>query len=64
MKSGKSWWKPIIWIIGESIWVIELAVELYTGEMTTADLISILAFCTITTAVIFYFLKRKKRNRG
>ncbi|MBO5322618.1 MAG: hypothetical protein J6A88_00740 [Oscillospiraceae bacterium] len=64
MKSAKPWYVIVGWIIFEGIWIIELAVNLYTGQMTYAEFLSILAFSFVLAAIIFYIIKsRKRRNR-
>ena len=64
MKSGKSWWTMIGLIIWESITFIDLAVDLYTGEMTVTELIKLLIFCLLLTVIIYYITKRRRhKNR-
>lgn len=65
MKSGKSWWGIIGSIVLESILFVEIAVELYTGEMTCTDLVLMLSFCLLLAVIIHSVIMRKKRkNRG
>ena len=63
MKSAKPWYAIVGCIIFESIWIIELAVELYTGRMTLTEFLCILAFSLVVAAVIFNILKSRKRKR-
>ena len=68
MKSGKSWWAIIGAIVLESIWIIDLAIELYTGEVTYTELIITLAFCVVLAGLICSIFRRKRQkdrvNRG
>jgi len=63
MKSGKSWWTIIGLIIWESITFIDLAVDLYTGEMTVTELIKLLTFCLLLTVIIYYIVKRRRYKK-
>lgn len=65
MKSGKSWWNIIGSIILESILFVEIAVDLYTGELTCTDLILMIIFCLLLAVIIHSIIMRKKRkSRG
>lgn len=62
MKSKPALWGIVGWIILESVWIIDLGIDLYTGEMTCKDLIWMLAFCALSAVVIISFLKRWRRK--
>ena len=62
MKSRKSWWSIVGAIIGESILFIEIAVELYTGEITSTELIEMFVFCLLLTVVLYSLIKRRRRK--
>lgn len=65
MNSGKSWWRIIGSILLESILFVEIAIELYTGEMTCAELILMLICCLLLAVFIHsVIMKRKRRNKG
>ena len=62
MKSGKSWWSILGVILFESIWVIDLGVDLYTGEVSFTDLILTLTFCFLGAGFLCYIFRRKRRK--
>ena len=62
MKSAKPWYAIAGCIIFESIWIIELAVELYTGRMTLTEFICILAFSLVVATVIINIIKSKRQK--
>lgn len=65
MKSEKSWWGIVGAIALESIAIIDLAVDLYTGKKTYTELLCVLTFCAISAVVFIYIIKRNRRkSRG
>ena len=62
MKSKTSLWGIVGWVIIESIWIIDLAVDLYTGEVTYKDFILMLVFCAFSAVVIVSVIKKMKRK--
>lgn len=64
MKSGKSRWSVVGLIIWESIALIELGVNLYTGEITVTELIVTLAFCLLVAIFAYYVGKRIRKARS
>ena len=60
MKSGKTFGSVIGVIALESIMFIDLAVDLYTGEMTWIELCRILILCVLLAIPIFVFLRKKR----
>lgn len=62
MKSRKSWWSIFGVILFESVWVIDLGVDLYTGEMSFTDLILTLTFCFLGAGFLCYIFRRKRRK--
>ena len=64
MKSGKSRWSVVGLIIWESIALIDLGVDLYTGEITVKELIVTLAFCLLGAIFMYYVFKRIRKARG
>lgn len=67
MKSGKSWWAIIGTIVLESIWIVDLAIELYTGEVTYTELVFMLMCCLILAVFIYFMIRRriqKSRENG
>ena len=63
MKSGKSWWAMVGAIALESIWIIDLAVNLCAGEITYAELLWALTFCSVS-AVVFVSIIKSKNLKG
>ena len=63
MKSGKPLGSVIGLIVLESIMFIDLAIELYTGEMTWIELCWILIFCVLLAIPIFVIIRKKRKNR-
>jgi len=61
MKSRKSWWSIVGSIILESILFIEMAVELYTGEMTVSELILMLGVCFVLAVFIHFIIMKRKQ---
>lgn len=59
-------WGIIGAIIWEAIWIIELAVELYRGEITYTDIISTAVFCLLFAALFISILLaiRRRRQKG
>ena len=49
-------------IITEGILFVETAIELYTGELTYADLIMLVTLCLILALLIHMIIMRKKRK--
>lgn len=45
----------------ESIMFIDLAIELYTGEMTWIELCRILILCVLLAILIFVILRKKTK---
>ena len=62
MKSGKPSGSVIGAVIMESILFIEIAVELYTGEITSTELIEMFVFCLLLTVVLYSLIKRRRRK--
>ena len=62
MDAGTSKWGIVGWILLESIWIIDLAVDLYTGEMTPTKLILLLMFCAMSAAIFISVIRRKRRK--
>lgn len=62
MKSKKTWWGIAGAIALESICIIDLAVDLYTGQMTYTELICVLAFCATSAVVLISIIKSKNRK--
>ena len=62
MKSGKFSWGVIGAIIFESIAFIDLAVDLYTGQMTVDELWWIRALCVLLSIPFFVFIRNRRRK--
>ena len=62
MKSGKSWYSILGLILFESIWVIDLGIDLYTGETSFTDLALTLTFCFLGAVLLCYIARRKRRK--
>ena len=62
MKSGKTTGSVICAIIIESILFIEVAVELYTGEKSLADLGIIFTLCLLLVIPFVMIMRRKRKN--
>ena len=62
MKSGKSWWSSIGPIVLESILFIEIAIELYTGELTWKELSLMLIFCLLLAVIIHSIIMKRRRK--
>ena len=60
MTTGKPSGTGIGSIVLESIMVIEIAIELYTGEMTWTELCWMLILCVLLAITIFLFLRKKR----
>ena len=62
MKSRESRWSVVGLIIWESIALIELGVDLYTGETTVTKLILTLAFCLLIAIFMYYLIRKRIRK--
>lgn len=63
MKSGKSLMSVIGLIALESIMFVDLAIDLYTGEMTWIELCWILILCVLLAIPIVVFMRKRRKNR-
>ena len=65
MTPGKPWWSVIGLIIWESIALVDLGIDLYTGETTGTEFALTLVLCLLI-AIFMYYLIRKwiRKNRG
>lgn len=64
MNAGKTWWGIVGAIVLESIWSVDLAVDLYTGQMTYTKLLCVLALCVISAVVFIYIVKRSRQKNS
>ncbi len=62
MNAKRPWWGIIGSILFESIWIIDLGVDLYTGEVSFSDLVLTLAFCFIGAVFLCYIVRRKRQK--
>ena len=63
MNSLKSWWKVIGLILWESIAIIDLGIDLYTGEMSPTEFFLTLSFCLTMGVLLYYIIKRRTRKK-